>query len=82
MNRNISAVAAAAARRSWSVAGEQHHHRVAAELEHVAATSEDRGDQAAEHGVEDIVDVLGTAASESGQTFGQLREPGDVEEGE
>ena len=45
--------------------GVEHDHRVAAELEHVAAVLEHDVDQAAEHGVEHVVDVLGTGPAES-----------------
>jgi hypothetical protein len=61
---------------------EEHHHRVAAELEHIAAGEQHLVDQTREDGVEHVVDVLGPAAPELREPFGERREPGDVVEGE
>ena len=62
------------------VAREEHDHRVAAELQHIAAEPEDLVDQSVEDRVQHVVDVLRTAAAEARQSFGQLGETGDVEE--
>jgi hypothetical protein len=62
--------------------GEEHDHRISAELEDVAAVTEDCSDQSSKDRVEDVVDVLSTASPESSQTLGQLGEAGDVEERE
>ena len=48
------------------VTGEQHDHRIAAELQHIAAAPEDLADQSLEHRVQHVVDVLGTTSAESG----------------